>query len=207
MILACDQRETGVCNQFQAVGMPLTPDALEEGYRRQGQALLIFFQRRVHDAQLAADLLAETFAVAIERRDQFRGTGEEQLSGWLWAIAQSLLREFERRDAIELRHVERVRLEHRELTEGEILRVEELAEQAELADLVRRGLDRLPPEQREAVTLRVLEDLTYSEIAKRLEVRPATARARVSRGLRALQGILGEPEEAEDGVADREPWG
>ena len=48
-------------------------------------------------------------------------------------------------------------------------------------------LAELPPDQREAVRARVLEDLDYGELAARLRVSPAVARKRVSRGLHSLR--------------------
>ena len=51
-------------------------------------------------------------------------------------------------------------------------------------------LDSLPPQQREAVRLRVLEDLEYSDIARELGTTPGAARVRVHRGLKALKDHL-----------------
>ena len=52
------------------------------------------------------------------------------------------------------------------------------------------GLDEamadLPKDQREAIELRVLDDLTYAAAA-RLDASPQVVRARVSRGLRSLR--------------------
>jgi RNA polymerase sigma-70 factor, ECF subfamily len=50
--------------------------------------------------------------------------------------------------------------------------------------------DTLPVHQREAVRLRVLEDLEYSDIARALSTTPAAARVRVHRGLNALKRYL-----------------
>jgi RNA polymerase sigma-70 factor (ECF subfamily) len=48
----------------------------------------------------------------------------------------------------------------------------------------------LPDEQRRALELRVVEERSYEEVAEQLGVTQETARARVSRGLRALgQGM------------------
>ena len=44
----------------------------------------------------------------------------------------------------------------------------------------------LPSEQRRAVELRVIDECGYADVALRLGVSEQTARARVSRGLRAL---------------------
>jgi hypothetical protein len=48
------------------------PLAFRELYDRWADRLLAYFYRRVFDAEVAADLLAETFAVAFERRRRFR---------------------------------------------------------------------------------------------------------------------------------------
>jgi len=51
------------------------PAAFRELYDRWAERLLAYFYRRVPDPEIAADLLAETFAVAFERRGRFRNLG------------------------------------------------------------------------------------------------------------------------------------
>ena len=51
----------------------------------------------------------------------------------------------------------------------------------------------LPEDQRRAVELRVIDECGYAEVAVQLGVSEQTARARVSRGLRALARRLREP--------------
>ena len=48
------------------------------------------------------------------------------------------------------------------------------------------ALRQLPPHERRAVELRVIDELSYREVARRLAIRPAAARLRVSRALRRL---------------------
>jgi RNA polymerase sigma-70 factor, ECF subfamily len=164
----------------------LTEEDFLRLYRRMAGVLLVFFQRRVHDAELATDLLAETFATALDRRAQFRGSDESELSGWLWAIARSTLRDHERREATERAATRRLKVERRALTDREIERIEDLAGIRELREAVAAGMADLPPDHRDAVAMRVLEDLSYTEIARRLDITPSGARTRVSRGLRIL---------------------
>jgi RNA polymerase sigma-70 factor (ECF subfamily) len=52
------------------------------------------------------------------------------------------------------------------------------------------GLDELSPKLREAVRLRVGEDLPYDEVAERLGCTVLAARTRVSRGLDQLLSHL-----------------
>jgi RNA polymerase sigma-70 factor, ECF subfamily len=155
-------------------------------YRRLAGSLLVFFQRRVHDAELATDLTADTFTLALERRNQYRGASDDELSGWLWAIARSLLRDHERHVETVRRTARRLGRDRRALTDREIERIEELAGLRELRNAVAAGMADLPDDTRAAVALRVLEDLSYVEIARRLDITPSGARTRVSRGLRIL---------------------
>ena len=78
--------------------MSLEPADITRIYRRMAAGLLVFFQRRVHDPEVATDLLADTFALAIERAHLFEGRDDRALSGWVWRIAQGVLREHERRE-------------------------------------------------------------------------------------------------------------
>ena len=48
-------------------------------------------------------------------------------------------------------------------------------------------LDELPANQRSALELRVLEDLSYAGVASRLSITPENARMRVHRALSALR--------------------
>lgn len=178
--------------------MPLTPADFSRVYRVNAQAMLLYFQRRLHDAEQATDLLAETFAVAIERAGQFRGSTDAELTSWIWAIARSLLRAAERRDEVERRYAERLGIDRRTLGAAEVDRLEELAGTSLLGDEVRRQLERLPAPQRDAVRLRLLEELEYDEVAARLDISEQAARARVSRALRLLRRRMS--------VDSTEPW-
>jgi RNA polymerase sigma-70 factor (ECF subfamily) len=55
------------------------------------------------------------------------------------------------------------------------------------------ALERLPPEQREAIELAFFEGLTHSEISRRLAVPLGTAKSRLLIGVRKLRQMLGAP--------------
>ena len=48
------------------------------------------------------------------------------------------------------------------------------------------ALGQLPEHERDALELRVVDELSYDQVAERLAIRPAAARLRVSRALRRL---------------------
>ncbi len=62
------------------------PRAFRELYDRWAKPLLSYFYRRVSNADVAADLLAETFAIAYEKRAKFRDRGAPG-GAWLYGIA------------------------------------------------------------------------------------------------------------------------
>jgi RNA polymerase sigma-70 factor (ECF subfamily) len=176
--------------------MALTPDDFTNLYRRHAQALLLHFQRRVHEPELAADLLAETFELAIRGGPGYRGSSESELSGWLWSIARNTLAEQGRRKQSERSRSQRLGRARITLSDREIERIEELAGFTQLREAVAERLSELPAEQREAVRLRVLLETPYEEIAERMRTSTEVARARVSRALRTLNIALHDEHQA-----------
>ena len=161
------------------------PDAFIELYRRHANDVLVYFVRRTFDPDAARDLTAETFAAAFEHRGRFRGFGEEAAGAWLFGIARHQLSRYLRRGAAERRAVSRLGVQVPEMSAEEATRLLEDAQAGAVT-----ALDELGADQKRAVWLRVVEDLSYAEVAARLGVSEPTARARVSRGLRALATVL-----------------
>jgi RNA polymerase sigma-70 factor, ECF subfamily len=182
------------------VAMTLDADELDRLYVANADRLARYFQRRVQDPEVAVDLVAETFTRVAERLDQFRGgQNNGDASGWLWRVAASTLHEHERRDAITRRRKGRLAIERRALTEEEYERIEADASSEALRAAVRASLKRLPAAEREAVQLRVVEGLPYSEVAERLGIKQTAAQMRVGRAMRHLRGMLERIYEREEG--------
>lgn len=169
------------------------PALFEAFYAAYVERVLVFFTRRVLDVDVALDLTSETFAVALDRRLQFRGETPKEEQGWLFAIARSELSHYWRDGVIERRALERHGFEPISLDDEETERIEQLAGLHAQIDSVRRAMAGLPDDQRAAVRLRVVEELDFAEVASRTGVSEPTARARVSRGLRALAAVLDGP--------------
>src|SRR5690242_21864621 len=77
------------------------PDAFAAFYDAHAERILLFLVRRVLDVDTAFDLLSETFATALERRHQFRGSTAEEEQGWLYSIARRELSHFWRDGKVE----------------------------------------------------------------------------------------------------------
>lgn len=163
-------------------------EAFASFYRRRLPAVTGFFLRRVGDRELAFDLTAETFAAAALGCGRFRA-GEGTAGAWLFGIAANKLRESRRRGRVEANARRRLGLEAIALEDSDLLRVEELASSD--AGAAQELVDQLPPEQRDAVVARVIEERAYGEIATRMACSQAVVRQRVSRGLARVKQELG----------------
>ncbi len=92
-------------------------------------------------------------------------------------------------------------IERPSLSDADLERIEDLASVQSIVAELSDAMAGLPPDQRLAVELRVVEDLGYDELAATLRVSRDTARARVSRGLRTLSQSLGALGVAAEDVA------
>lgn len=159
-------------------------------YRRHVRDLLAHLMRLTGDAEVAADIMAETFAAALASwaaYDPARGAPR----AWLFGIGHKKLADFRRRGYAELRALQRLGMQRVELSADDRQEIEYLAGIA-AAELV----DELPGDQRRAVAGRVIHDRTYEELARELAVSEQTVRKRVSRGLTFLRHRLGLADEA-----------
>lgn len=177
------------------------PAAFAEFYEQYAQRVMAFLLRRSFDPELALDLTAETFATALLRRADFRGNTEEEERAWLFAIARSHLSHYLRRGEVERRAVQRLGIMVGRMEPDELARIEEQAGIAELKPRLVAALDTLPLDQRRAVELRVVHELDYERVAEEIQSSQEVARARVSRGLRALALELDRHAELPEEVA------
>lgn len=159
-------------------------------YAEEADGLLVWFTRRTFDPEAALDLTGETFAKAFLGRRKLRGTDAVAARAWLYGIARHELSRFWRRGRTETRAMRRLGMEREELAPSEQERLERLADLDSLRTAVATALEYVPPDQVEAIKLRVVEELPYPELADRLGVSEQAARARVSRGLRRLAELL-----------------
>jgi RNA polymerase sigma factor (sigma-70 family) len=167
-------------------------DAFADFYAAYAERVLVYFTRRVLDVDVAFDLMAETFAAALEHRFQFRGNTAEQEQAWLFSIARSEISHYWRDGRVERSALARMGVPVPGISDPEIERIEDMAGLAEVAAPLRHAMAALPAEQRLALELRVVEECGYADVAMRLGISEQTARARVSRGLRALALALRE---------------
>jgi RNA polymerase sigma-70 factor (ECF subfamily) len=172
------------------------PEAFRELYGRYADRIHRYFLRRTREAESAYDLTAETFAQAWVVRARFVDLADGSAAPWLYGIARNVLLMSVRRGELERGAAQRLGVLERLGRDGAAAAATAAAPPGTAwADGADELLDTLPPSQREAVRLRVLEDLDYAEVAAQLGTSPSAARVRVHRGLSALRARLRTPEE------------
>lgn len=165
------------------------PQAFRELYDRRADDLLGYFYRRVLDPEVAADLLAETFAVAFARRRRFRDVGRPG-GAWLYGIAAKELSHYFRRRQVEQRAIRKLGVIVPALDLESAQRIEALIDRDEHREVLAAAMGQMSAGERDAVELRVVSELGYGEIAARLSCSEAAARTRVHRGLARLSNLM-----------------
>jgi RNA polymerase sigma factor (sigma-70 family) len=158
------------------------PAAFGELYERHAASVFRWLERRM--GWLAADLTAETFTRAWLQRGRFSDEREGSALPWLLGIAGRLVADAARHDRVETRARERLDLPTELISDDGYDAVER---QLSPRPMLERRLAELPVHERDAIDLRIIDELAYDEVARRLNVRPATARLRVSRALGRLR--------------------
>lgn len=162
------------------------------------------YERMVHraayrllgDADQAADAAQEVFLRVYRALPEFRG--DSALSTWIYTITVNWCRNVLRARSVrgwgrtepleDPAAGERALLERLENPKARLPLRE--VEDALFAEEVRKALNRIPPEYREAVVLRDLEGLEYREVSALLGVEVGTVKSRLFRGRALLREAL-----------------
>jgi RNA polymerase sigma-70 factor (ECF subfamily) len=146
-----------------------------------------------------SDIVQQTLVKAHQHRDQFRGGSEAEWAAWLRRILANTLN-----DALR-KYQREVRLEHAGLNGAEesSARLEawlEADQSSPSQHVVRQeqllrlaaALAQLPPDQRTAVELHHLKDLSVSDIAQQMGRTEPSVTGLLRRGLQKLRELLHE---------------
>jgi RNA polymerase sigma factor (sigma-70 family) len=163
--------------------------AFDAIYRRHAPRL---YRRLVGDVprEVALDLVAETFAQVLISLHRFRGETDAAAAAWLNGIARHLLQDYLRRERIQDRARRKLEVQEAIATALAEAQAGSDTDLVRLEEAVDAAFAELPLGLREALQLRVVDELPYDEVARQLEIEPEAARMRVSRGLRTLSDRL-----------------
>jgi RNA polymerase sigma factor (sigma-70 family) len=162
------------------------PDAFAALFDRHAAGVHRYAARRL-GTQLADDVMAETFAVAFQRRHSY-DVARLDARPWLFGIATNLMRTHRRTEARRWRALAReaAGVQDESVADAVAARVTAQAVRRELTET----LARLPARQRDVLLLYAWEELDYGQIAIALAVPIGTVRSRLHRARKALQAAL-----------------
>ena len=131
-------------------------NSFDELYLRYREPVLSYFARRVGEPEVAADLMAETFARALVH---YRTHPAGEPVAWLLVIARNLLIDSARRGQVEASARRNLQMQPLVLDDADLQRIEEIAEAVDLAETVRTTLSTA---EYEALRARVVDEESYA---------------------------------------------
>ena len=164
-------------------------DSFAVFFRRHVTPVTLYGVRRCSDPDDVADLVAETFLVALQASGRYVPETDTALP-WLFGIARRVLAKQRRRRAGTRRLLVKATNAHLLFTSSEEDAVAAAIDAARQAPLLEAGLATLSTSEREVLELVAYDGLTPSEVAAMLNLSPNAARLRLSRARRHLRQVL-----------------
>ncbi len=162
------------------------------------QTTYVVVYRMIGDADVAADVTQDAFIAAFRGIQSFRGGSS--FRAWLLRIASNMAcdhwRRTQRHPMESLDVLSDEEEPHSASDLGALVETErgnnpeEYVLSQELQELIQRGLQELPLDQRVAVVLCDIEGLAYEEIAASTQATLGTVRSRIARGRARLRKYL-----------------
>ena len=160
--------------------------AFEILYARHRGPLFRFMLAQLRDRPLAEELFQDVWQRVIGARQGWRP--EAPFGTWLYRIAHNRLNDHWR--ALRHRPAAPVDAERRTLEVADPDNPERHASSEQAASQLQRALDELPPEQREAVLLRLQGELSLEEIGELTGVGRETVKSRLRYAMDKLRARL-----------------
>lgn len=163
--------------------------AVGEAYDRYHEQVRTFARRLLGEPEASEDLVQEVFVTLPAAMRRYRG--EASLKTFLLSIAVNHSRHFVRAAARRRRALQNL-AEHSTIHTSAVSHEdpERLARRKQLAELLERGLDELPLDQRVAFVLCEVEERPSPEVAQIVRVPEATVRTRLFHARRKLRSYL-----------------
>lgn len=176
-------------------------DLVSAWFDAHARELLRFCARRV-GPELAEDVVATTFLIALEHRDRFDHGRSGGVLPWLYGIATNVLRRHRRDEVRAYQALARVGVDplfpeaisglaRHGVVDGHEQRAVERVDANRRARAVAGVLAELPRRQRDVLLLVALGGLEYDEIATALHIPIGTVRSALHRARRKLRAALG----------------
>lgn len=153
--------------------------AFEILYRRHSAKVYGYLKGRLKDQAFADDVFQATFMKLHQKRSHYDSSFP--FTPWLFTVCRSAM-------------VDAIRKKKRIIEDLNAEAVEKATAEAGAEKPVLPDMSALPETQRQAVELRYSQELSFDEIAKRLETSPANVRQLLSRAMKKLKLLVSHEE-------------
>ena len=154
-------------------------DEFTELYEQYFDKIYRFIYYKTHHQQTAEDLTSQVFIKTLENIGRFNPR-KGLFSSWLYRIARNKVIDYYRTNKKEFDITG-----FWDLNTGE--KIDYDLENKEKLEQVRRYLDKLKPEQREVIVMRIWDGLSYREIAEIIDKKEANCKMIFSRTMKKLR--------------------
>lgn len=161
--------------------------------REHSPLVLVICQSYSRDYDQAQDLHQETWKVVCQKVESFRGTGS--FRSWLRTVTHNVCLSELRTTKSTLEGLERFAAEEVGLGRS-WSQIDPLADTSkrQLHRAILRAIQKLTDGERDALTLRVIEEKTTAEAAEIMGVKPATVRSHLRHALTRLKEMTEDPD-------------
>lgn len=167
---------------------PLDAEAIRRAYDQHAQQLSRYLIRLLKDRELAAEAAQSTFERLLEQSGR---VNPKNVRGWLFRVAFNEAMLHKRRSKLARKsqpHVARQTADDSREPGHEL-------DQREEIEQLQAALERLPETQQTVVRLRIYEELTFQQIADRLQTPLGTVLSRMQAALKKLSEQLQQRED------------
>ena len=166
------------------------PQEFEIIYNLYFDRIFGYIIKRTLDYDLTKDICSEVFLKAFLSVQKFRWTNKPIII-WLFKIAQNEIRLYFRNKKYKPEFLSANVTKHNwqvsPSAEQEKIEIENLLIKSQQTQALIKSLNQLSEKERECISLKFIENLTYPEIAQVMNLKTGTVKSHISRGLAKLK--------------------
>ena len=160
--------------------------AFENIYHSYSRKLFNFCRKYYLTVDQAEEIVQQVFITIWEKKEQL--VPEKSFDAYIFTITTNKIKDFYRKKVIKdafINHTLYLKKDYSFITHEEVY-------YNELNSLIERTIDKLPQRCREIFILSRFEELSYKDIAEKLEITESTVNTQITKALKMLQEAISE---------------
>lgn len=170
-------------------GDPVAAEEFFTTYIKDSKPLAALLRRSLRNPEDRSEMLHDIYLQLMSGNHSFRG--EAKLSTYVYQVARiTVFQKFRRENTFKRGKAYRIILDANETADETSASQEFTYGMKQARQILTEAIDSLPAAYRETVRLRIFEDLTYDEIAQKLNLPLNTVSTRIHKGKKILAVIF-----------------